>query len=97
MSRWCDSCSKIVVLTTYTITFEINSSIEYARPATQSCVEGIVAYEYETGDVLYDNTKETSCGFGQTKCYKYTLTATVGNYPSTLSLDYVTKQTYVTK
>ena len=47
-----------------------------------SCIEGIVSYEFETGDVLFDNTKETTCEFGQTKCYKATMTATVGNYPS---------------
>lgn len=54
---------------------------EYARPTEQSCIEGVVSYEYESGDVLYDSTRETTCGFGQTQCYKYTLTATIGNFP----------------
>ena len=55
---------------------------DYSTLKQTSCIEGIVSYEFETGDVLYDNTKETSCEFGQTKCYKATMTATVGNYPS---------------
>jgi len=53
----------------------------YSKPRQTSCIEGIVSYEFETGNVLFDNTKETTCGFGQTKCYQATMTATVGNYP----------------
>ena len=66
------------------------SSDSYDDSSEMSCLTGNINYELESGQAVFDNTQVKTCGYGQTQCYKATITARVGNWPSKLK----TKEDY---
>ena len=50
-----------------------------------TCLTGSVTFEPDSGTTTYDDSHEETCAFGQTKCYKRTIFATVGNWPGKLN------------
>ena len=57
----------------------------HVAPTELTCITGTVNIEPESGIIVFDDTKETTCGFGQTKCYKRTTVARFGNWPGILN------------
>ena len=50
-------------------------------PDALTCVTGLVNFDPESGEVVYDDTQQKACGFGTTKCYKRTIFGRIGNWP----------------
>ena len=48
-------------------------------------MSGTVNFETETGRVVFDDTTEVTCGFGQTKCYKQTMALAISAWPGKLN------------
>ena len=49
-----------------------------------TCMTGLVNYEFESGLVIYDDTYQQTCDFGQTECYKRTIFARIENWPGNI-------------